>query len=389
VRAVGTRVGRGDVLLESLPQGGPVPLAPADGVVIGTERVCLTSGLTVPAVVIEPDAATPPPLPAAPRDVDAALSAERNTTLTEWIDRLRASGVWADRWTSPDLLGQLHQALRRPVDTIVCNALDVDPALPVQRTIAIRRPRDVIAAVAALAHVTGANRSWVVIPEEKAEDLQAALRAVAGPADVRLVPTENRYPRPHPTLLVHALTGRRLRPGKLPTDAALLLLDAPAAAAVGALLLRDEPMLSSPLGVYDRSAGRAHLVTAAIGTALCDVVGLLGLSPTCSELTGGHPLRDLRLTVGCIPAAGELTIYAAPPALPPLPSACIRCAWCVEACPVRIQPAGLLEAAQRQDSDLADRYGLPACIECGICTFVCPSNLPLLQGIRTLRRREP
>ena len=34
---------------------------------------------------------------------------------------------------------------------------------------------------------------------------------------------------------------------------------------------------------------------------------------------------------------------------------------------------------------LARRYGLDACIECGICTYVCPSHLPLLHGIRTLR----
>ena len=29
-----------------------------------------------------------------------------------------------------------------------------------------------------------------------------------------------------------------------------------------------------------------------------------------------------------------------------------------------------------------------ACIECGICSYVCPSRLPLLPGIRELRRRN-
>ena len=51
---------------------------------------------------------------------------------------------------------------------------------------------------------------------------------------------------------------------------------------------------------------------------------------------------------------------------------------------MRIQPAGLLEAAQQDDPLLADRYGLDACIECGICTYVCPSHLPILSGIRAL-----
>ena len=56
---------------------------------------------------------------------------------------------------------------------------------------------------------------------------------------------------------------------------------------------------------------------------------------------------------------------------------------------MRIHPAGLLEAAQADDPELADAYGLAACIECGICNYVCPSRLPLLEGIRTLRRRGP
>jgi electron transport complex protein RnfC len=57
----------------------------------------------------------------------------------------------------------------------------------------------------------------------------------------------------------------------------------------------------------------------------------------------------------------------------------------VEACPVRIHPAGLLEAAQDNDIAAAEWYGLQACVECGICSYVCPSRLPLLPAIRELR----
>jgi electron transport complex protein RnfC len=233
--------------------------------------------------------------------------------------------------------------------------------------------------------MTGANRLWLVIPEDMPSHRVAPLRPLGQQLDVRVVPTENRYPRANPTLLLHTLAGRALRPGKLPTEAGALVLDATAAAAVGALLLRNEPMLSVPIGLYDRSAERAHLAIAPVGMRLGDLLGLLGVSQTGSDLTGGHPLREVHLTPDHILAGGELSAYAASPAVPVNPAACIRCAWCVEACPVRIQPAGLLEAAQQQDPELAARYGLEACIECGICTYVCPSNLPLLRGIRTLR----
>jgi electron transport complex protein RnfC len=39
-----------------------------------------------------------------------------------------------------------------------------------------------------------------------------------------------------------------------------------------------------------------------------------------------------------------------------------------------------LEAGQYQEA--ADEYDLYSCIECGLCSFVCPSKIPIFQFIR-------
>jgi Na+-translocating ferredoxin:NAD+ oxidoreductase RnfC subunit len=107
-------------------------------------------------------------------------------------------------------------------------------------------------------------------------------------------------------------------------------------------------------------------------------------------LLRGDVLKDQPVTADAILAGGELTLHVLPARQLVVPDPCIRCGWCAQTCPTVVQPAGLLEAAQRNDLDLADRYGLDACIECGICAYICPSHLPLLQGIRVLKksRRE-
>jgi electron transport complex protein RnfC len=166
----------------------------------------------------------------------------------------------------------------------------------------------------------------------------------------------------------------------------VLLIDAAAAFAIGRCLLYGEPMSRVPLGLYDGATGRTHVVSAPVGLPLRDALGQLGVDPAGLVLRGGSPMRDVRLTPDCVVAGGESCVYAIgrPPDVNPDP--CIRCAWCVQACPVRIHPAGILEAAQRVDLERAKDYGLEACIECGICSFVCPSKLPLLAAIRTFRK---
>jgi Na+-translocating ferredoxin:NAD+ oxidoreductase RnfC subunit len=97
-------------------------------------------------------------------------------------------------------------------------------------------------------------------------------------------------------------------------------------------------------------------------------------------------LRDVRLTPEAVVSGrGEISIDAGLISAAINPDPCIRSGWCVENCPVRIHPAGLLEAAQDDDHVLAEHHGLHACIECGICSYVCPSRLPLLESIRYLR----
>ena len=284
---------------------------------------------------------------------------------------------------------------------MVCNILDADPSLAVNRESARAFGAELVAGAAALARLNGAMRLWAVVDAGEPADVWAGVRDAAAVAanELRIVPLENDYPQADPSLLLYALTRRRLRPGRLPTEQRVLLLDAAAAVAVGRALLSGDrdtaasdesagAMLRVPLAVYDQARDRTHFLSAPVGMRLRDVLAQLELPTDGLDLRGGGPLREVRLTGDCVVAGGELGVYATPREPDVNPDPCVRCGWCVEGCPVRIHPAGLLEAAQREDLHLAGRYGLESCIECGVCTYVCPSHLPLLQSVRGLRTKR-
>ncbi len=67
-------------------------------------------------------------------------------------------------------------------------------------------------------------------------------------------------------------------------------------------------------------------------------------------------------------------------------------ARCVDACPMHLNPSQLGQlAAKRQYQTMAERYHLNDCFECGCCSYVCPSNIPLVQYFRIAKaiNREP
>ena len=61
---------------------------------------------------------------------------------------------------------------------------------------------------------------------------------------------------------------------------------------------------------------------------------------------------------------------------------CIRCAKCVSACPMGLEPFLLSTLSAHSEWERAEKEDIVSCIECGSCQFTCPSNRPLLDMIR-------
>ncbi|MCK4602606.1 MAG: 4Fe-4S dicluster domain-containing protein, partial [Phycisphaerae bacterium] len=100
----------------------------------------------------------------------------------------------------------------------------------------------------------------------------------------------------------------------------------------------------------------------------------------------GGPMVGLRCRRDAVvsPSTNAVLAIEASEAAPPTP--CIRCGWCTDHCPARLNVAALNDAFELAILDRARRAGALACVECGVCTYVCPARLPLSQRLKQLKR---
>ena len=64
---------------------------------------------------------------------------------------------------------------------------------------------------------------------------------------------------------------------------------------------------------------------------------------------------------------------------------CVVCGKCVDACPVNLVPQRLNRFFDGKDWGKIEDEGLRDCMECGCCTYTCPSRIPLTYKFKTAK----
>ena len=61
---------------------------------------------------------------------------------------------------------------------------------------------------------------------------------------------------------------------------------------------------------------------------------------------------------------------------------CIKCAKCVDTCPVNLVPTDIMKNVKNNKWDKMEELYVPDCMECGACAYTCPARIPLVQYIK-------
>lgn len=355
--------------------------APASGTVRRVALAPSISGRMVPAVYLEPH-------PGSTQEVAEGTPCPLDAPAAAILAAIQAAGVVGLGGAGFPTHAKLRVPEGKRVDTLIVNGVECEPYLTTDHRVMLEQRDDVFTGIRYLLRVSGARRAIIGV-EANAADAAEHLRQGLPPdlpASVEVLRVK--YPQGAEKMLINALLGREVPSGGLPVDVQALCINVATTAEIGRLLPHGRGIQERVVTLGGPAVRRKGNYRVPIGTPLRFLLEEVGVTGDVERVFLGGPMMgaaapslDIALTKGVSGVIAFTGRETARTAVHPFP--CIRCAYCLDACPLFLDPA-MLGALARGDefTRMRDEFHLMDCFECGACSFVCPAHIPLAQQFR-------
>lgn len=281
---------------------------------------------------------------------------------------------------------KLHPPREDKVKILIINAAECEPYITADDMLMREQAQRIVAGIDIMARVLEPDDCVIGIEDNKPEAIEALKVAIRGTRiEIAVIPTK--YPSGGEKQLIKILTDLEVPKGKIPADIGVMCQNVGTAAAVYDAVADDIPLISRVVTVTGNGVKQPRNYLTRIGTPIAHLLELAGHKEAATErLIVGGPMMGFTVdntripvvkTTNCLIAASHSEVPDAQPE-----QACIRCGFCVEACPMSLLPQQLFWYSRNKELDKAQLFNLPDCIECGACSYVCPSSIPLVQYFR-------
>ncbi len=272
------------------------------------------------------------------------------------------------------------------MDTIIVNAAECEPYITADHRLLLEKPDAVVLGLEAVMKATGVKNGFIGIENNKLDAVESIKKALQGKEDIEVVILATKYPQGGEKQLIKAITGREVPSGGLPMDVGVIVNNAGTCAAIANVLKTGLPLIERITTVTGSGIREPKNLLIRIGTPLIDIIEQCGgFKGRPGKVLMGGPMMGLaqsQLEAPAIKGTSGLLVLEKADVRLYEPSPCIRCARCVDVCPINLLPTTLAKFAEKNMWVEAESYHAMDCIECGCCSFVCPAHIPLTQHIR-------
>ncbi len=360
--------------------------APVSGVIRKIGLMPNINGRMMDGIYIEP-------YPGSTQEVAAGPACDwRTASRDEILAAIQAAGIVGLGGAGFPTHVKLAVPDEKPIDTLMLNGAECEPWLTTDHRVMLEQQADIFEGIRYVLKVTGAERCIIGIEANKVDAAESLRAKIPDDLPCTVDVMEVKYPQGAEKMLIKSTLGREVPSGGLPLDIGVVVINVATTAEIGRLLpwgrgIQERVITISGPGVRDKGNYRI-----AIGTTLRFILDTVGTTGDITRVFMGGPMMgpaasslDIPITKG---TSGVIALTEADtgPQNAIKVHPCIRCGYCLDACPLFLNPSDLGTLAAIGDYEaMAETRNLWDCFECGSCTFVCPSHIPLVQRFRVAK----
>lgn len=272
-------------------------------------------------------------------------------------------------------------------ECVIINAVECEPYLTADHRLMLEKADEILVGVQLIMKAVDVKKGYIGIENNKPDAIALMTKKAEKYPEIEIVPLKVKYPQGGEKQLIDAVIGRQVpAPPAIPINVGAVVQNVGTAFAIYEAVMKNKPLISRIITVTGKSVKQPSNLLARLGTPfqqLIDECG--GLPEDTGKIIGGGPMMGkalMSLETPMTKGSSGLLIMNEKEARRSEPQPCIRCAKCVGACPMGLEPYLLSKVSANQMWDAAEANNITSCIECGSCQFTCPSKRPLLDMIR-------
>lgn len=355
------------------------------GEVQSIEVVDLPNGRKSSAVIIANDGKDTP---------DDSLNVERkleDLSKEELRDIIMEAGIVGMGGACFPTHVKLSPPVDKKIELVILNGSECEPYLTSDYRLMIEHPEEIIYGMKVIMKILGVSQGYIAIEDNKPEAIKVMTNVAKNQKGIQVLSLRTKYPQGSEKQLIYAVTGRKVPSGGLPADIGIEVNNVLTAAAIARAVRVGQPVYQQIVTVSGGAVKEPKNLLVRIGTSFREVIECCGgWTEEPEKIISGGPMMGVAqytLDVPVIKETAGILVFTKKEAVQAEPSNCIRCARCVNVCPIGLLPMNISAQSLLGNYEEAEKLHALDCIECGSCSYICPASRPLLHSIQVAKKQ--
>lgn len=382
VVAKGDKVKVGDVIGEPAGFISGYVHASVSGTVTAVEPMKDLAGKLVMHVVIavEGDEWRP--------EIDRSSNIVRDIKLSkeEILDKIKLSGIVGLGGATFPTHVKLSPPPGKKAEFLILNGAECEPYVTADDRIMREQSEQIFIGGKIMLKALGIERGFVGIEENKKSAIAQMKETGKKYPELEVIILKKKYPQGGEKQLIEAITGRRVPSLGLPIDVGVVVQNVGTALAVYEAIQKNKPLVESVVTVTGQCISQQRNLSLRVGTSFSQILDAIGGIPKdAAKFISGGPMMGKAVSnidASVLKGTSAFLMLTEEQTKRKEEVNCVRCAKCIEACPMGLEPWLLNKLSRAKRYDDLEKEKIYDCIECGCCLYTCPSNIPLLDIIR-------